>query len=272
MEYGGLVCFIASDNNGYCSGYNYSGIVGNGTYGTGSKYFEPTAVDRSGALAGLTLKHISGGGGDQTCAIASDNNAYCWGVNTVGQLGNKDRKYLPSYVPIAVYNAGALSGLTVTDISSGAYNTCVIASNGMAYCWGEGQFGQIGNSSTSDVNQPTQVLSTGALNGLSLKMISNSYSTVCVVASNDLGYCWGNNGNGKTGDGTVISPRTVPVAVDTSGALSGLTLRSIDTGDAHTCAVASDDNIYCWGANSQGEIGDGTTSTNRITPTLVVKP
>jgi alpha-tubulin suppressor-like RCC1 family protein len=87
----------------------------------------------------------------------------------------------------------------------------------------------------------------------------------CVAASGKA-YCWGYNSLGRLGDGTTTNS-SVPVAVNTSGVMAGKVVSSVTTGYRHTCAVASGQ-AFCWGYNSLGRLGDGTT-TNSLVPVAV---
>ncbi|MGB4420606.1 MAG: hypothetical protein WBI29_02300, partial [Candidatus Saccharimonadales bacterium] len=89
------------------------------------------------------------------CAIASDDQAYCWGNNSSGALGNNSTTN--SLVPVAVYTAGVLSGKTMTSITVGAVFSCATASDGQAYCWGAGTTSQLGNGSTANSSVPVLV-------------------------------------------------------------------------------------------------------------------
>ena len=92
-------------------------------------------------------------GGAHTCALA-DGQAYCWGDNTNGQLGNNSTTQ--SLVPVAVNTSGVLAGKTVTSISAGNSHTCALA-DGQAYCWGVNTNGRLGNNSTTQMFIPTSV-------------------------------------------------------------------------------------------------------------------
>ena len=125
-------------------------------------------------------------------------------------------------------------------------------------------YGQLGDGTITDRHSPVAVDTSGALNGVTLTHISTGNHHTCALSSDGKAYCWGSNSSGRLGDGTTTNRHT-PVAVDTSGALNGVTLTHISTGFQHTCAVASTGKAYCWGFNSDGQVGDGTT-TNRHSP------
>ncbi|MCL1929882.1 IPT/TIG domain-containing protein [Candidatus Saccharibacteria bacterium] len=274
------VCAVAgsagdnTNDQAYCWGYNGSGQLGADVSDTPYYYqsFLPVAVDTSDALSGLYIKQISASGYYHTCAIASDDQAYCWGYNGSGQLGvddDFDNSY-QSFVPVPVDTNGVLNGLIVKQISASHDYTCVIAGNAndttadAVYCWGANWSGQLGvdndyDTGTPQSYEPVAVDTSNALSGLTIKQISSGGEHTCVIASDDQVYCWGANWSGQLGVDNDYSTGTYqsyePVAVDTSDALSGLTAKQISSGGEHTCVIASDDQAYCWGANWSGTLG-----------------
>ena len=186
-------------------------------------------------------------GSIHTCGLTTPGDAYCWGFNDFGQLG--DGSTTGSLTPVLVS-----SGIRFSSISTRGGHTCGVTSVGDAYCWGENFRGQLGDGTT--INRLTPVLVSG---GLSFASVSTAYSETCGVTTAGDAYCWGDNFSGQLGDGTTIN-RLTPVAV-----AGGLTFASLSTG-AQTCGVTAAGDAYCWG---RGEgLGDGTT-TNRHMPVRV---
>ena len=196
-EYHG--CAIASDDLAYCWGWNYYGQLGNNST---SDSIVPVPVYTAGNLSGKTIKSIITNSYDDgyTCAIASDDLAYCWGWNYYGQLGNNSTS--DSIVPVPVYTAGNLSGKTIKSLSVGEHHTCAIASDDLAYCWGNNSNGQLGNNSTTQSNVPVPVNMSGVLSGKTIKSITAGASSTCALASDNQLYCWGRNLYGELGNGS----------------------------------------------------------------------
>lgn len=255
-------CGINFNDKAYCWGANGSGQVGDSTSVTKTT---PAPILDTGVLAGLTIDAVSTGS-THACAIASNKKPYCWGANNYSQLG--DGTTVAKTTPNTVTNTGAIAGLDIVSITANQYNTCALASNETLYCWGYNLNGQLGIGNTTTKNVPTLVPATGILAGLTIKSFSLGAAHVCAIASNYSAYCWGSNFYGQVGNGSTAFTVSSPVAVVKTGALSGLTIKMIASGSSHTCAIASNDKVYCWGNNASGQLGDGTT-TRRTSPILV---
>ncbi len=251
-------CVIASGTP-YCWGRDGAGQLGDGG---STDQTVPVAVDTTNYLSGKTLTAITAGS-EHTCAIA-DGQAYCWGLNDYGQLGDSSTTDRSTPVPVDV--SGVLAGKTLTKIEAGDKYTCALA-DGAAYCWGRNSNGQLGIGSTSSSNTvPVAVTATGVLAGKTVTGISGGYQHTCVVASG-AAYCWGNGANGRLGNASTSSQNN-PVAVDTSGVLAGKTVTAVTASGYHTCAVA-DGQAYCWGQGSESQLGNNTTTSTQSTPVAV---
>ena len=250
----GHACVIA-EGRVYCWGENTSGKLGDGTTTNRTR---PIAVDA--VLAGKTVTAVAAGG-DHTCVLA-DGTPYCWGENSDGQLG--DGTTIDRGAPTPVNTSGVLAGKQITTITAGVVHTCVLA-DGRPYCWGGNLSGQVGDGTTIDRSNPGPVWSaSGGIAGKAVTALDAGVLHTCVVADGQA-FCWGRNADGALGDGTNTN-RTIPVPVNTSGALAARTVTAISA-SAHTCVVA-DAKPFCWGLNTFGQLGDGT-QTQRTLPTLV---
>ena len=215
------------------------------------------------------LVQVSTSGWNHTCSVDHDKKAHCWGEGVNGALGNGSTSN--KYTPVEIDMSGVLAGKTIKQISVGDWNTCAIASDDRVYCWGYGiSFGDLGNGTFSQSNVPVAVSTSGVLAGKKIKQVSVGFENVCVVDSGGKAYCWGNGTHGTLGNGlTAIS--NVPVAVSMSGVLAGKTIKQISASDFHTCAIASDGEAYCWGGNTDGQLGNNSTNQSNV-PVTVLPP
>lgn len=194
-------------------------------------------------------------GRDHTCGILSSGEAYCWGDDFSGRLGNGATggdQESPSSV------AG---GHYFEVISAGQNHTCGIDLSGTAYCWGNDGDGQLGNGATGgDQVNPSAVNSV-----LKFKDISAGFDHTCAVSVAGAAYCWGDDSTGELGNGATAGDQASPTAV-----AGGLSFQSIIVASDSTCGVTTAGAAYCWGADFNGEIGNGATTGDQISPAAVV--
>ena len=254
------MCAIGNDNKTYCWGENTYGTLGDGTSGPAS----PTPVEVI-LPSGVILIDISARGTDHVCALGNDDKTYCWGRNHHGQLGDGTlgtNRLTPVEVVLP-------SGVIFTAISAGEdwYHTCALGNDNKAYCWGSNSHGQLGDgTSGTDRRNPVEVV---LPSGVIFTAISAGEGHVCALGDDDKAYCWGENNDGEIGDGTSGPDKLTPVEVTLP---SGVIFTTIGAGDKDTCALGNDNKAYCWGSNSHGQLGDGTSGTDRLTPVEVVLP
>ncbi len=243
---------LASDGDAYAWGDNGSGQLGDGTT-TGHSTPQPVP-----APAGVTFTGVSAGY-SHSLALGSDGNVYAWGANDSAQLGDGTRTTRST--PVAI---PAPAGKTFTAVSGGETHSLALASDGSVYAWGSNLSGKLGDGTTTDRLQPVRV---SAPAGVTFTAVAAGRTHSVALASDGSVYTWGNNQYGQLGDGTTTNrPAPVEAALP-----SGVAAVAIAAGEYFTVALGSDGVAYAWGANQFGRLGDGTT-TNRTTPVPVLVP
>src|SRR5438105_822948 len=154
---------------------------------------------------------------------------------------------------------GSSASAKATAIAAGGAHTCLLTGTGAVKCWGYNAFGQLGDGTRTERHTPVGVL--GLASGV--VAITAGGGHTCALTGAGAVRCWGDNARGELGDGTTPG-RHAPVAV--SGLAGGVS--AIAAGGNHSCALTRGGGVKCWGLNSYGELGDGTT-TRRLTPVAV---
>ena len=223
---------------------------GGGLLGVGDTLnrVEPAVVS-----GGLSFRAVSVG--SSTCAVTVNDQAYCWGRNTFGAVG--DGTTTDRLVPTAV-NTGVL----FKSISTTASHTCGVSLGlaGSVYCWGRNSVGQIGDGTTTDRSSPVPISG-----GQSFATVGVGTSHSCGRSSTGAAICWGWNFSGQIGvpwDSLGMSSQPVMVS-------GGFTFVNVQVGDSHTCGIADDARVHCWGTNAFGRLGIGAPSFGSHLPVPV---
>ncbi|MEX1254421.1 MAG: flexitail domain-containing putative surface protein [Dehalococcoidia bacterium] len=205
------------------------------------------------------LSEVSAGG-FHTCIVTDPNEGVrCWGRNDSGQLGDGSTTQRTSPTDVLTLGSG------VAQVSAGGFHTCAIANGGGVLCWGENNFGQLGDGTTTDRTSPTPVF---GLQGGVVNISAGGHHTCAVLVGGSV-RCWGRNNGGQLGNGTTTNS-SVPVTVTGSQNIVAVSAGGGTTSGfvGHTCALTSAGGVQCWGLNDFGALGDGTTS-QRTTPVNV---
>jgi len=227
-------------------------------YGAGNNGYYQLADGTSTTRYTFTLSKLISksvvkivGGVSHALALTSTGEVYAWGNNSYGQLGNGSSSTQSTPVKINISN--------VVDISAGSYHSLALTSTGEVYAWGYNNYGQLGDGTTTNKSTPTRVI---GLPADVVKVVAGYSHSLALTSSGDI-YAWGYNYYGQLGNGTTSNSYT-PVKV------TGLTISAIGVtaGEDYSLALMSSGEVYAWGKNSNGQLGDGTT-TNRYTPTKV---
>jgi alpha-tubulin suppressor-like RCC1 family protein len=242
-------CALLADGTVSCWGGNHCGELGDGT-----------TVERATPATVPGLRGVVSlfAGGTHTCALLQDGSVSCWGGNQSGQLGNGNSDGLAHPTPATV---AGLSG-RVAALSGGNAHTCALLSAGGLECWGEDFLGETGYdlepppSSGGRPLEPSPVPTQGIAKAAGISAHDGLHT--CALLPDATARCWGNDNGGELGNGTVTDLNTANPVPSAVLGLNG-PVASIVAGDGMSCAVLADASVECWGDNSFGGVGNGTT-------------
>ncbi len=279
-------CYI-KDGLGYCFGDNAYGELGDGSTKGGP------LIRKVQLLTNLTQ---IGASKEYTCAV-SQGVPYCWGRNEYGKLGNAmvDKKQYPlslippnlipfghqtfAPLPQRVLQEPSKELRNIKEIATGSWHACARDDRNV-YCWGQNFYGALGigkdpkdfiNLKAFDIAQDSSLLQSLfwaralPINQLSpflaLSIAAGSSDHTCIITPQHQVRCWGwNSAEGISGINDTKTPYfTKPSSIVVTK--DGTPLQNvikIATGSRHTCALTKEHNLFCWGANANGELGDGS--------------
>ncbi|MFI6448469.1 hypothetical protein [Kitasatospora sp. NPDC050543] len=281
---------LRSDGTVVAWGDNFTGQLGNGSTSP-TPELTPVVVCNVGATAPcagdpLTNVVAVAAGSTNSAALRADGTVVTWGFGGNGELGNGTSPFTAQTTPVQVCNVGAtapcptnpLTG--VVGISAGNSYVEAVRTSGRVVGWGLNTIGQLADGTSTNRNTPVPACDVGQtapctafLSGIT-SLASGDAHTVA-RAADGTARAWGVNGFGALGNGTTtFSP--VPVKVCAQGATAPCTsfltgVAGVAAGDDHSAAVLTDGTVRTWGANSDGQLGDGT-NTDRSTPAQVCAP
>ena len=259
---------LGSDGNIYSWGKNAYGQQGDGTNidrQSPIKVAKPANVPK-----GFTFTKVDAGD-HSVLAMGSDGNLYTWGFNASGQLGDGTTENRNRPAPVKKPD-GAAPGFTWQQANTRWDHTVALGSDGNLYAWGLNAYGQLGNTSVPrgpnnpaaysakpvPVSKPAGITFTQPATG--------RYSSMAMGSDGKL-YAWGWNSYGRLGDGTTTD-RLTPTQVLQP---NGVTFSQFNVGADYSFAITTNGDLYGWGWNDSGRLGDGTT-TDRHVPTLIPRP
>jgi len=249
---------LALDDEGmvFSWGSGTSGVLGNGA-STASNV--PVAVDTSGVLAGRTIAQISANN-NLSLALDDEGSVFAWGWNAGGgQLGNGSTN-TSSNIPVAVDTSGVLAGRTIVQVAAGVLFALALDDQGDIFAWGAGSGGTLGNGTTTNSNLPVAVDMSGVLAGRNIAQIAAGSSRSFALDIDGNVFAWGV----FIGDGSYTSS-SVPAAICASGALVNQTITQIaSSADMYTIALGNNGSIFAWGANWNGQFGNGTNIGSNV--------
>lgn len=241
-------CGIRTDHKLFCWGNNAEGQLG--THDR-ERRLTPTKLSDS------AWSHVSEGASAHRCAIRSDFLAYCWGSNSHGQTAGATDETVPTLVP---------GDIEWKSIATGGTRSCGRSQANRLYCWGYSEYsGALGLGGINQTDVPTKVVASD------WREIVLGGSSCGLEADSDVvrRYCWGDGWHGATG----LNNQNL---YSTPKRRAGETIQftSLAAGTWHVCGLTTDSELYCWGDNYDGQLGngehgDGGTVSYELTPQKV---
>ena len=222
----------------YAWGWNKYGQVGNGS---------------SAGTIKSPAKVMSGasdiGAGHYSSFAVKSGAVWAWGRNDTGQLGDGSKTNRRSPVQVS-----GLSGLTIVQVAGGRNHAMALSDDGHVYTWGSNQYGQLGDGTSTSTTSAHVV---PGLTGI-VEIFAGRDHNLALGSGGQI-WAWGRNQSGQLGDGTKTSRRS-PVRVTTGANVFLSNVVAIGAGADHSLALTSGGDVYAWGANSWGQVGDGSTT------------
>ena len=238
-------CALTDRGGMVCWGSNQHGQLGDGTTED-----RDSPVDVVGLNRGVTAIAT---GDHHTVAVTTGRGVRSWGRNQYGQLGDATTEQRNAPVEVTGLTRG------ITDVAAGLHHTCGLTAAGGVVCWGRNWYGQLGDGTTEQREQPVDVV--GLRSGIAA--IAAGEAHTCGLSGGGV-QCWGANWSGQLGDGTTKQRNRPVVAEGLSSGVAGIT-----AGRDYTAVVMTEGGLKAWGYNGYAQLGDGT-HTWRSVPVDVV--
>lgn len=248
---GSHIATLDEEGNVWTWGNNFYGQLGDGTKEYTSK---PVAVSKETGLGKVTQIVA---GYSHTIALDEEGNVWTWGSNSNGQLGDRTSGIAESKSkPVSVSKETGL-GKVIKIAASGDY-TIAIDEERNVWAWGNNYYGYLGDGASGEGSQRNEPVPVSKETGLekAIDIATGFGHTVAIDEAGDV-WTWGSNFAGQLGDGTIgaVERKNKPVPVSKDTGLEKVT--QVAAGFAHTVALDEEGNVWTWGSNDYGELGDG---------------
>jgi alpha-tubulin suppressor-like RCC1 family protein len=250
-------CGLSSEGIAYCWGSDDSGQLGNPEEWESIDY--PIPVDQPAGVFFLQLA----AGRLHTCGLSSGGVAYCWGSDGHGQLGNGDSSTNNQQSPTEL-DLTIIGDVAFVQLAMGDHHTCGLTAQGTVHCWGDGSSGQLGNYKPN-LTRPEDAVETSQ----EFVHLVAAHEHTCGVTPTGGAFCWGSDIDGVLGNGTQLFNCQNPCPVDTTPIDGVKAFSNLAGGQHHTCGITGDGVSYCWGNDTDGQVGNGNVDDNTQSPSAV---
>jgi len=275
----GFTCARRGNGTASCWGENGLGQLGNGetTQSTGPVTVQYDSDPDPDEVTETDLTGVTdvAAGGFHACALLSNGQVRCWGLNSSGQLG--DNTFTERHLAVLVQDDeddeedNPLTG--VTDIVAGARHTCALKSDHTVRCWGSGIFGQLGDESNTARNNATEPVKAdtgfgGTADLSDAEEITAGDNHNCAERADKGMVCWGDNSFRQSSGGAATYDHGIYAIPKPDESFDGDLVTSLSASRKNTCVTFIDLSVRCWGDNLHGQLGDGL-GHRRLVPVVV---
>ena len=255
---------LKADGNVWSWGYTGFGLMG-----VGSQAVTQGVPARAKNSDGTTLAGVSGvsAGYLHTAVVKVDGTVWAWGNNQLGALG--DGSTASRGNPVQVKDALGIPFTNAMQVSAGTYFTLALKNDGTVWAWGWNTNRTLGDGTANTRLNPVPVLAPGGGAFTGAMAVSAGNSHAMALRTDGTVWCWGSDNNvGLLGSGVTGITAVTPVRVEVAPGVALANVVSIAAGWYHSVAITSNGTAYAWGVNTNGTLGDGTT-TSRSRPAVV---
>ena len=262
-------CAVLTNGALKCWGENYAGQLG---LGNTDNYGNTSSTIGSGLPSvdiGQTVKYVTAGDHNTTCAIRTNNETVCWGdgegyLSGTGvwnvTIGDSSGEMGSALTPVDFGTSYAVT------LSEGDTHMCALLASGAVKCWGQNTYGQLGINGTANFGASSELGASWPavdLDGHTALAVSAGAAHTCAIIDTGAVTCWGLNSYGQLGYGDTTNRGSANLgsAMQTVNLGAGRTATAIAAGGYFTCAILNDGTLKCWGYNASGQLGQDSTTT-----------
>jgi alpha-tubulin suppressor-like RCC1 family protein len=250
-------CAVLDSGGLRCWGTSNTGQLGYGdreTIGNDEHPVEAGDVEIGGAVRQVAAGPV------HSCAVLEQGGVRCWGLNDTGQLGYGHTRTIGDDETPSEAGDVELGGPAVS-VCVQTTGACALMEGGGVRCWGEGFLGQLGYGNQETIGDDETPLEAGEveLGGEVVRLECSGHGACALLADGSV-RCWGSGRRGFLGNGINASIGDDELPIDTPEIEFGGTAVDLSVGNEHVCVRIAEGGVRCWGANAEGQLGNGTTS------------